>query len=107
MNFLKKCRWCTGESKAWRFRVKLMLLIPAVLLLITIACIALSLFQATTKVSKSQTFPIYGIQNESKIEHDISWCKFYNYKYIIIVMNAEIKLRVSVITYMQKFTIFT
>lgn len=74
-----------------------MLLIPAVLLPITIACIALSRFQATTKVSKSQTFPTYGIQNESKIEDDISWCKFYNYKYIIIVINAEIKLRVSVI----------
>ncbi|XP_025266965.1 neprilysin-4 isoform X2 [Camponotus floridanus] len=73
-----RLKWCTGESKAWRFRVKLMLLIPAVLLLIIIACIAVSRFQATTKVSKSQTFSTYGMQNESKIEHDISWFTSHN-----------------------------
>lgn len=103
--FFKTYRWCTSESKAWRFRVKLMLLIPAVLLPITIVCIALSRFQATAKVSESQTFPTYGMQDEPKIE-DISWCKFYGHKYIIIVINAEGKLRISIIAYNQKFAIF-
>ncbi|CAL1685239.1 unnamed protein product [Lasius platythorax] len=70
-----RLKWCTGGNEAWRFRVKLMLLIPAVLLPITIVCIALSRFQATAKVSEPQTFPIYGIQEQDKqkIENDISW----------------------------------
>lgn len=85
VNFLQNIyRWCTGRSEAWRFRVKLMLLIPAVLLPITIVCIALSRFQTTVKVSKPQIFPIYGIeeQDKHKIKDDISWCKFYGCEYI-------------------------
>ncbi|XP_070167227.1 neprilysin-4-like isoform X3 [Polyergus mexicanus] len=70
-----RLKWCTGGSEASRFCVKLMLLIPAVLLPITIVCIALSHFQTTAKVSKPQTFPIYGMQeqDEQKIKDDISW----------------------------------
>ncbi|XP_029169293.1 neprilysin-4-like isoform X2 [Nylanderia fulva] len=70
-----RLKWCTGRSEAWRFRIKLMLLIPAVLLPITIVCIALSRFQGTAKVSKPQTFPIYRMQEQDKqkIEDDISW----------------------------------
>ncbi|XP_072746309.1 neprilysin-4 isoform X3 [Anoplolepis gracilipes] len=74
-----RLKWCTSENEAWRFRVKLMLLIPAVLLPITIVCIALSRFQATPKVTEPQTFPIYGMQEQDeKIKNDISWCKFYD-----------------------------
>jgi len=51
-----KCRWCTGGNKTWRFRIKLMLLIPAVLLPIIIIFIALSQFQNTTKISDSHAF---------------------------------------------------
>jgi hypothetical protein len=70
-------RWCTGGSEAWRFRVKLMLLIPAVLLPITIVFIALSRFQTTAKVSDSRTFSTYRMQDqdEQKIEEEIFWRK--------------------------------
>jgi len=72
-----KLRWCTSGSEAWRFRVKLMLLIPAVLLPITIVFIALSRFQATTKVSNSRAVFIYEMQeqNKEKIEDDVFWRK--------------------------------
>lgn len=90
-DFFAQCRWCTGGSEAWRFCVKLMLLIPAVLLPITIVCIALSHFQTTAKVSEPQTFPIYGMQeqDEQKIKDDISWCKFYGREYMIVVQTPK------------------
>lgn len=95
-DFFAKCRWCTDGSEAWRFCVKLMLLIPAVLLPIIIVCIALSHFQTTVKVSEPQTFSTYGMQEQDKqkIEDDISWCKFgiyYSYT------NIKTKLRISII----------
>ncbi|KAH0949954.1 hypothetical protein HN011_007844 [Eciton burchellii] len=70
-----RLKWCTGGSEAWRFRVKLMLLIPAVLLPITIVFIALSRFQTTAKVSDSRTFSTYRMQDqdEQKIEEEIFW----------------------------------
>lgn len=81
--FFAKCRWCTSGSEAWRFRVKLMLLIPAVLLPITITFIALSRSQSASKASDSRAFPSgsssYGTrkQDERKeIESDIFWRKF-------------------------------
>ncbi|KYN12808.1 Endothelin-converting enzyme 1 [Trachymyrmex cornetzi] len=70
-----RLKWCTGGSEARRFRVKLMLLIPAVLLPITIVFIALSRFQATTKTSDSHAVSIYEQQEQDKekIEDDIFW----------------------------------
>lgn len=44
-----RLKWCMGGNDTWRFRVKLMLLIPAVLLPITIIFIALSRSQITNK----------------------------------------------------------
>ncbi|EZA46559.1 hypothetical protein X777_00035, partial [Ooceraea biroi] len=73
-----RCRWCTGGSEARRFRVKLMLLIPAVLLPITIVLIALSRYQATSKVSVSRIFSTYNVQEQDQqnVENDIFWSKF-------------------------------
>lgn len=69
-----RLKWCTGGSEAWRFRVKLMLLIPAVLLPITIVLIALSRFQVTAKASEPRTFSTYRTrEQEQKIEDDIFW----------------------------------
>lgn len=70
-----RLKWCTGGSEARRFRVKLMLLIPAVLLPITIVFIALSRFQATTKTFDSHAVSIYEQQEQDikKIEDDVFW----------------------------------
>ncbi|XP_028046800.1 neprilysin-4 isoform X3 [Monomorium pharaonis] len=71
-----RLKWCTGGNEARRFRVKLMLLIPAVLLPITIVFIALSRFQATTtRVSDSRAGSVYemGKHGKEKIEDDIFW----------------------------------
>lgn len=78
--FFAKLRWCTGGNEARRFRVKLMLLIPAMLLPITIVFIALSRFQATTKASDSRAVSIYEMQEQDKqkIEDDVFWRKFHD-----------------------------
>ncbi|XP_025992063.2 neprilysin-4 isoform X3 [Solenopsis invicta] len=71
-----RLKWCTGGNEARRFRVKLMLLIPAALLPITIVFIALSRFQGTTtKASDSRAVSIYKMQeqNKEKIEDEIFW----------------------------------
>ncbi|XP_018404686.1 PREDICTED: endothelin-converting enzyme 1 [Cyphomyrmex costatus] len=70
-----RLKWCTGGSEGRRLRVKLMLLIPAVLLPITIVFIALSRFQATTKTPDSHTISVYKLQEQDKekIEDDIFW----------------------------------
>ncbi|XP_026830535.1 neprilysin-4 isoform X2 [Ooceraea biroi] len=70
-----RLKWCTGGSEARRFRVKLMLLIPAVLLPITIVLIALSRYQATSKVSVSRIFSTYNVQEQDQqnVENDIFW----------------------------------
>ncbi|KYM79518.1 Endothelin-converting enzyme 1 [Atta colombica] len=70
-----RLKWCTGGSEARRFRVKLMLLIPALLLPITIVFIALSRFQVTTKTSDSHAVSIYEQQEQDKekIEDDVFW----------------------------------
>ena len=80
-----KLRWCTGGSEARRFRVKLMLLIPALLLPIIIVFIALSRFQVTTKTSDSHAVSIYEQQEQDKekIEDDVFWCKFHDCEYTI------------------------
>ncbi|XP_071557180.1 neprilysin-4 isoform X1 [Temnothorax nylanderi] len=72
-----RLKWCTGGSEARRFRIKLMLLIPAVLLPITIVFIALSRFQATTKASDSRAVSTFyempEQDKEIKIENDVFW----------------------------------
>ncbi|XP_046832714.1 neprilysin-4-like isoform X4 [Vespa crabro] len=51
-----RLKWCTEGDDTWRFRVRLMLLIPAVLLPITIIFIALSRSQITDKLPHRRTF---------------------------------------------------
>ncbi|XP_011880629.1 PREDICTED: endothelin-converting enzyme 1 [Vollenhovia emeryi] len=69
-----RLKWCTGGNEARRFRVKLMLLIPAALLPITIVFIALSRFQTTTKDSRAVS-TLYEMRGQDlvkdKIEDDI------------------------------------
>lgn len=78
-----KLRWCTGGSETRRFRVKLMLLIPAVLLPITILFIALSRFQATAKASDLRAVSMYEMreQDKEKMKDDVFWRKFHNCEY--------------------------
>ncbi|XP_011703702.1 PREDICTED: endothelin-converting enzyme 1-like isoform X2 [Wasmannia auropunctata] len=74
-----RLKWCTGGSEARRFRVKLMLLIPAVLLPITIVFIALSRFQATTKTSDSRAVSIYEMQKQDKEKiENVFWPTSHN-----------------------------
>nr|XP_031844409.1 neprilysin-4-like isoform X1 [Nomia melanderi] len=54
-----RLKWCMGGNDTWRFRVKLMLLIPAVLLPITIIFIALSRSQVIGKAPYHQTYLIH------------------------------------------------
>ncbi|KAK1121028.1 hypothetical protein K0M31_010810 [Melipona bicolor] len=51
-----RLKWCMGGNDTWRFRVKLMLLIPAVLLPITIIFIALSRSQVIGKAPYHRTY---------------------------------------------------
>nr|XP_012225797.1 PREDICTED: uncharacterized protein LOC105674200 [Linepithema humile]XP_012225806.1 PREDICTED: uncharacterized protein LOC105674200 [Linepithema humile] len=66
-----RLKWCTGANKTWRFRIKLMLLIPALLLPITIIFIVLSQFQTTTKISDSHAFEdnIFEVTSRNDVEH--------------------------------------
>ncbi|XP_070516184.1 neprilysin-4 isoform X3 [Cardiocondyla obscurior] len=71
-----RLKWCTGGNEARRFRIKLMLLIPAVLLPITIVFIALSRFQGTAKATDSRavsTFYEMKEQDKKRIEDDVLW----------------------------------
>ncbi|KAL2725026.1 neprilysin-4-like isoform X2 [Vespula squamosa] len=62
-----RLKWCTEGDDTWRFRVRLMLLIPAVLLPITIIFIALSRSQITDKLPHRRTFsPIRNSQEQTK-----------------------------------------
>ncbi|KZC14076.1 Endothelin-converting enzyme 1 [Dufourea novaeangliae] len=54
-----RLKWCMGGNDTWRFRVKLMLLIPAVLLPITIIFIALSRSQVIGKGPYHRTYLIH------------------------------------------------
>ncbi|XP_076284811.1 neprilysin-4 isoform X1 [Lasioglossum baleicum] len=54
-----RLKWCMGGNDTWRFRVKLMLLIPAVLLPITIIFIALSRSQVIGKAPYHRTYLIH------------------------------------------------
>ncbi|XP_033330133.1 neprilysin-4 isoform X1 [Megalopta genalis] len=54
-----RLKWCMGGNDTWRFRVKLMLLIPAVLLPITIIFIALSRSQVIGKAPYYRTYLIH------------------------------------------------
>lgn len=54
-----RLKWCMGGNDTWRFRVKLMLLIPAVLLPITIVFIALSRSQVIGKAPYHRTYLIH------------------------------------------------
>ncbi|XP_020279873.1 endothelin-converting enzyme 1-like isoform X3 [Pseudomyrmex gracilis] len=65
-----RLKWCDGGSESRRFRVKLMLLIPTVLLPITIIFIALSRFQATTEVSGSHALSVNKKGQNKNIEDD-------------------------------------
>lgn len=66
-----KYRWCMGGNDSWRFRVRLMLLIPALLLPITIIFIALSRSQTANKTSYSYLNHATKKQNERNVEGEV------------------------------------
>ncbi|CAK9819864.1 Nep4 [Anthophora quadrimaculata] len=64
-----RLKWCMGGNDTWRFRVKLMLLIPAVLLPITIIFIALSRSQVIGKAPYHRTYLVHATRRQDeKIE---------------------------------------
>ncbi|XP_026669876.1 neprilysin-4-like isoform X3 [Ceratina calcarata] len=64
-----RLKWCMGGNDTWRFRVKLMLLIPAVLLPITIIFIALSRSQVIGKAPHHRTYLVHTTRRQDeKIE---------------------------------------
>ena len=65
-----RLKWCMGGNDTWRFRVKLMLLIPAVLLPITIIFIALSRSQVIGKSPYHRTYLIHGTRRQDERAED-------------------------------------
>ncbi|XP_031772914.1 neprilysin-4 isoform X2 [Apis florea] len=61
-----RLKWCMGGNDTWRFRVKLMLLIPAVLLPITIIFIALSRSQVIGKTPYHRTHLIHATKRQDE-----------------------------------------
>ncbi|XP_054009657.1 neprilysin-4-like isoform X1 [Hylaeus anthracinus] len=61
-----RLKWCMGGNDTWRFRVKLMLLIPAVLLPITIIFIALSRSQVIGKTPYHRTYLIHATRRQDE-----------------------------------------
>ncbi|KOC65561.1 Endothelin-converting enzyme 1 [Habropoda laboriosa] len=59
-----RLKWCMGGNDTWRFRVKLMLLIPAVLLPITIIFIALSRSQVIGKAPYHRTYLVHATRRQ-------------------------------------------
>lgn len=64
-------RWCMGGNDTWRFRVKLMLLIPAVLLPITIIFIALSRSQVIGKAPYHRTYLVQTRRQDERTEETL------------------------------------
>ncbi|XP_012170773.1 neprilysin-4 isoform X1 [Bombus terrestris] len=63
-----RLKWCMGGNDTWRFRVKLMLLIPAVLLPITIIFIALSRSQVIGKAPYHRTYLVQTRRQDERTE---------------------------------------
>lgn len=61
-----RLKWCMGGNDTWRFRVKLMLLIPAVLLPITIIFIALSRSQVIGKTPYHRTHLVHATKRQDE-----------------------------------------
>lgn len=61
-----RLKWCMGGNDTCRFRVKLMLLIPAVLLPITIIFIALSRSQVIGKTPYHRTYLIHATRRQDE-----------------------------------------
>ncbi|OAD59770.1 Endothelin-converting enzyme 1 [Eufriesea mexicana] len=61
-----RLKWCMGGNDTWRFRVKLMLLIPAVLLPITIIFIALSRSQVIGKAPYHRTYLVHATKRQDE-----------------------------------------
>ena len=68
-------RWCMGGNDTWRFRVKLMLLIPAVLLPITIIFIALSRSQVIGKTPYHRTHLVHATKRQDERTEETFPCK--------------------------------
>ncbi|KAG7188439.1 hypothetical protein KM043_008081 [Ampulex compressa] len=68
-----RLKWCMGGNDTWRFRVKLMLLIPAVLLPITVIFIALSRSQVISKAPYNRTYLVQTTrrQDSKNVEGEI------------------------------------
>ncbi|KAK9295302.1 hypothetical protein QLX08_010337 [Tetragonisca angustula] len=66
-----RLKWCMGGNDTWRFRVKLMLLIPAVLLPITIIFIALSRSQVIGKAPYHRTYLVQTRRQDERTEETL------------------------------------
>ncbi|KOX71683.1 Endothelin-converting enzyme 1 [Melipona quadrifasciata] len=66
-----RLKWCMGGNDTWRFRVKLMLLIPAVLLPITIIFIALSRSQVIGKAPHHRTYLVQTRRQDERTEETL------------------------------------